>query len=148
MNGLNGIGVKVVHVGGNGNAHAVLREIESRLQLLLEKGEEGSIDLSGLPLMPEDYDLLEETLGEGEVVAEVHSLGPTRIHETGIPGVWWVTHYNSDDEVLAEFIEVAWCPEILLTPEDDVKDGLEALRARLFELNPKSPLGGAPSLDL
>jgi hypothetical protein len=48
--------------------------------------------------------------------------------------VWWVTHYNDEDEVLAEFIEVAWCPEILLTPEDDVKDGLESLRARLFEL--------------
>lgn len=140
MNGLKDIGVKVV--SGTGNAHAVLREVEERLQKLVEQGEEGSIDLSGLPLTPEDYDLLEETLGEGEVVAEVHSLGPSRIHETGIPGVWWVTHYNSDDEVLAEFIEVAWCPEILLTPEDDAKDGLEALRARLFELKQAGDHGG------
>ncbi len=142
MSGLNDIGVQVMHVGGNGNARAVLREIEALLQKLVEEGEESSIDLSGLPLTPEDYDLLEEALGEGEVVAEVHSLGPTRIHETGIPGVWWVTHYNSDDEVLAEFIEVAWCPEILLTPEDDVKDGLEALRARLFELKQEGGHGG------
>lgn len=142
MNSLKSIGVKVVHVSGNGNARAVLREVENLLQKLLEEGEESSIDLSGLPLTPEDYDLLEETLGEGEVVAEVHSLGPTRIHETGIPGVWWVTHYNDEDEVLAEFIEVAWCPEILLAPEDDVKDGLEALRARLFELNQEGGHGG------
>lgn len=132
MNGLKDIGVKVV--SGNGSAKAVLREIEQRLEKLVQQGEESSIDLSGLPLSPEDYDLLEETLGEGEVVAEVHSLGASRIHETGIPGVWWVTHYNDEDEVLAEFIEVAWCPEILLTPEEDAKDGLEALRARLFEL--------------
>lgn len=142
MNGLKNIGVKVVQVGGNGNARAVLREVENLLQKLVEEGEESSIDLSGLPLTPEDYDLLEETLGEGEVVAEVHSLGPTRIHETGIPGVWWVTHYNDEDEVLAEFIEVAWCPEILLAPEDDVKDGLEALRARLFELKQEGGHGG------
>ncbi len=135
MNGLDGIGVKVVNAGGDGSARAVLREIETLLTVLAQKGEEGSIDLSSLPLTPEDYDLLEETLGEGEVTAEVNSLGATRVHETGIPGVWWVTHYNEDDDVMAEFIEVTYCPEILLTPEDDVKDGLEALRARLFEEN-------------
>ncbi len=135
MSALGDIGVKVVSMSGDGNARAVLREIEKMLEKLLAEGEENSIDLSSLPLSPEDYDLLEETLGEGEVNAEVHSLGPTRVHETGIPGVWWVTHYNDDDEVMAEFIEVTYCPEILLTPEDDVKDGLEALRARLFEAN-------------
>ena len=135
MSGLDGIGVKVIDAGGDGSAHAVLREIETLLTVLVEKGEEGSIDLSSLPLTPEAYDLLEETLGEGEVTAEVSSLGVTRVHETGIPGVWWVTHYNEDDDVMAEFIEVTHCPEILLTPEDDVKDGLEALRARLFEEN-------------
>ena len=135
MSGLDGIGVKVIDAGGDGSARAVLREIETLLTVLAEKGEEGSIDLSSLPLTPEAYDLLEETLGEGEVTAEVSSLGVTRVHETGIPGVWWVTHYNEDDDVMAEFIEVTHCPEILLTPEDDVKDGLEALRARLFEEN-------------
>ncbi len=135
MSGLDGIGVKVIDAGGDGSARAVLREIETLLTVLVEKGEEGSIDLSSLPLTPEAYDLLEETLGEGEVTAEVSSLGVTRVHETGIPGVWWVTHYNEDDDVMAEFIEVTHCPEILLTPEDDVKDGLEALRARLFEEN-------------
>lgn len=137
MSELSNITVKVVSSGGAGNARAVLREVESRLQRLVEKGEENSIDLTSLPLTPEDYDLLEDTLGEGEVAAEVNSLGLTRIHETGIPGVWWVTHYNDEDEVMTEFIEVTHCPDILFTPEDDAKDGLEALRARLFEANLK-----------
>lgn len=137
MSGIDEIGVTVIQVGGDGNARAVLREIETLLAALVERDEDGSIDLSSLPLTPEDYDLLEETLGEGEVTAEVNSLGPTRVHETGIPGVWWVVHYNEDDEVMAEFIEVTYCPEILLTPVDDAKDGLEALRARLFEENLK-----------
>lgn len=133
MSPLHDINVKVVPLGHDGTAQAVLREVENLLQRLVEQGEESSIDLTSLPLSPEDYDLLEETLGEGEVTAEVTSIGPTRVHETGIPGVWWVTHYNTDDEVMSEFIEVAYCPEILFTPEDDIKDGLESLRARLLE---------------
>jgi len=133
MSPLHDISVKVVPLGGDGNAQAVLREVENLLERLVDAGEESSIDLTSLPLRPEDYDLLEEVLGEGEVSAEVTSIGPTRVHETGIPGVWWITHYNTDDEVMSEFIEVAYCPEILLTPEDDIKDGLEVLRARLLE---------------
>lgn len=133
MSPLHDISVKVVPLGGDGNAQAVLREVENLLERLVDAGEESSIDLTSLPLSPEDYDLLEEVLGEGEVSAEVTSIGPTRVHETGIPGVWWITHYNTDDEVMSEFIEVAYCPEILLTPEDDIKDGLEVLRARLLE---------------
>lgn len=143
MSKLEHIGIKVIPLtGGNGNARAVLREVENLLERLIGAGEAGSIDLGGLPLTPEDYDLLEEALGEGEVHAEVHSLGPTRIHETGIPGVWWVTHYNDDDEVMAEFIEVTYCPEILLTPDEDVQEGLEALRARLFEMTQEGDYAG------
>jgi hydrogenase-1 operon protein HyaF len=133
MNALDQIGVKVM--GSANNGRAVLREIHRMLEILVTNNEVNSIDLSSLPLSPEDRQLLEETLGEGEVTAEVNSLGPTRVLETGIPGVWWVRHYNADGEVMAEFIEVTDCPEILLTPQEDMKDGLEALHALLFEAN-------------
>jgi hydrogenase-1 operon protein HyaF len=118
---------------GDEQARALLNEIATLLQKLLDKGEGGSIDLSGLSLTEEDYDLLEDVLGEGEVNADVNSLGATQVAESGVPGVWWVTHYDADDEIMAEFIEVAWCPEILLAPQEDVQSGLDALRARLLE---------------
>jgi hydrogenase-1 operon protein HyaF len=127
---LDQIGVTVEHPS-DGNGRAVLREIEQRLELLLTKGEESSIDLSRLPFGPGDHALLAKTLGEGEVSAEVNSLGPTQVRETAIPGVWWVTHFNADDEVMAEFIEVTRCPAIVLTPRDDLQEGVAALRARL-----------------
>ncbi len=130
------MGLDDIHVGvvnGNGNGRALLNEIASLLQHLLETGESASIDLARLPLSSEDYDLLDEVLGEGEVQAEVSALGATEVVETGIPGVWWVTHYNADEEVMAEFIEVAFCPEILRSAAEDVNEGLESLRARLFE---------------
>jgi hydrogenase-1 operon protein HyaF len=135
MNALDQIGVTVVE--SNGNARALLREIHRMLEALIGKGEVNSIDLSSLPLSPTDRQLLEETLGEGEVSAEVNSLGPTRVRESGIPGVWWVSHCNADGEVMSEFIEVTDCPEILLTPQEDMQDGLEALHALLFEANLK-----------
>jgi hydrogenase-1 operon protein HyaF len=129
---LDHIGITVEHPS-DGNGRAVLREIEQRLALLLAKGEESSIDLSRLPFGPGDHALLVKTLGEGEVSAEVNSLGATQVRETAIPGVWWVTHLNADDEVMAEFIEVTRCPAIVCTPQDDLQDGVMALRTRLHE---------------
>ncbi|SCZ50241.1 hydrogenase expression/formation C-terminal domain-containing protein [Thiohalomonas denitrificans] len=115
-----------------GHARAILLELEQMLRDLLEKGEESSIDLGSLPLTDADYELLNEALGEGEVMAEVEGVGLTHIRESGIPGVWFVTHLNEEDEVMAQFIEVAYSPEILSAPMEEVKAGLDGLRARSF----------------
>jgi hydrogenase-1 operon protein HyaF len=125
-------GVTRVHLQGNGNARELLNQIVQLLQNLLEKEEAGSIDISQLPLGDEDYDLLDDVLGEGEVHADVNTLGATQIYETGVPGVWWVTHFDADDEVMAEFIEVTYCPDILVSAREDIRDGVDALQARLL----------------
>ncbi len=132
MNPLSQIGISVETISRS-NGRAILREIEQLLEKLLTSGEASSIDLSRLPFGPGDHSLLVDTLGEGEVSAVVNSLGPTQVRETAIPGVWWVTHCNADDEVMGEFIEITRCPEILLTPHDDLRDGIEALQVRLLE---------------
>lgn len=141
MSAENGLGIPVVeapfNAGGDHNARAILGEIAGLLERLLAHDEAGSIDLGSLPLTDEDYDLLQESLGEGEVVAEVEAMGLTRAQESGFPGVWWVIHYNSEGDVVAQFIEVAYCPEILITPVEDVQEGLEALRAQLFDTERK-----------
>ncbi len=130
------IDIPVLALGPRGDdmtGRAILRQLEELLAALVERDEPGSIDLRSLPFGPEDRQLLEEALGEGEVEAEVESMGPSRVRETGIPGIWWVTHYGSDQQPLAELLEVTYCPEILITPSDAAKEGLSALRARLFE---------------
>lgn len=133
-NGLNGIGISIEHGGRADNGLAVVSEIAGMLKGLLESGEGGSIDLGSLPLGAADMALIEESLGEGEVSAEVDSLGLTLVRESGVPGVWWVTHLSESGDVMARFIEVAECPEILLAPHEDIQEGLDGLRARLFEL--------------
>ncbi len=136
MNRLDSIPVNAVPHGAvkhaDGNARAILQQIAQMLETLLTTGETGSIDLHALPLSPADRTFLSESLGTGEVQAEVEALGKSRAVETGISGVWWIVHHNADGDVIGEFVEVAFCPEILLTPVEDVRDGLDALRARLF----------------
>ncbi len=117
----------------HGNATPLLHEIEVLLSDLLATGKSASIDLRSLPMLPGDYEGLREALGDGEVSATVDAMGPTQVRETAVHGVWWVTHYNSDDTVIAEFIEVTYMPEILRTHPADAREGLDSLRTRLTQ---------------
>lgn len=113
------------------NAAALLHEIAALLGSLARTGEGGCVQLNGLPLLPGDYEALQEALGEGELSAELQALGPTDIRETALHGVWWVTHRNSVGEIVAEAIEVTRCPAILQTPAEDVSESAQRLRERL-----------------
>lgn len=134
---LHDIGIREVRTLADGpaSAGAVLREIESLLHSLVEKDEGGSIDLRGLPLTEEDLAYMEEFLGQGEVYAEIDAMGLTQVQETGVTGVWWVTHHNTEEEVIGEFIEVTYCPEILMAPADDVKEAWQAMKGSLLAVN-------------
>jgi hydrogenase-1 operon protein HyaF len=131
MSGLADILIHVDEMPQAENALALLRELENHLQRLIESGETARIDLGGLPLNTADYEMLESVLGHGEVIATVDSLGVSEICDTAIPGIWRIEHYNSEEVLVAEFIEVSRCPELLQTPAEDMKDGLSALRAAM-----------------
>jgi len=73
-------------------------------------------------------------LGEGEVTATINALGPTKISETEIPGIWWVTHSNTDEMVLTESIEVTALPEILKTQRQDLQQAVALLKSKTGEL--------------
>ncbi len=140
VSGLEDIEVKVEPSGDaagslfTGNALPILHEIATLLERLDKTGESGTIDLRAMPLAPGDHERLEEALGHGEVEASLDSLGTSEVRETAIHGVWWITHYNAHDEVMAEFIEVTPLPEILRTDPADIATGVEELRERLSML--------------
>lgn len=135
MSGLDSISIQVQPAVAaplsTATAQAILAELETSLQALLASGREHSIDLRSLPLAPGELEYLKETLGEGEVRVEVEALGSSRVVETRIHGVWWVTHRNTLDDVMAEFLEVSFCPDLIRAQRDDVRESLEALSARL-----------------
>lgn len=130
MSALDRIAVKVVPQADlpTGNARALLNELVGLVDGWVARGEPASIDLRSLPLTRGDYDELHAALGTGVVTARLAAVGPTEVHETRYPGVWWVTHRNEADEVVAELIEVCDVPAILRAPAEDVAEGLACLR--------------------
>lgn len=135
MTGLAGI---TVHVEGGsptyhvGNAVPILHEILHALERLQATGEASTIDLAAIPFGPGDREHLFDALGEGEVRANVDSLGETRIRETGYPGVWVVEYLSpSGDNELTAHIEITQIPSLLRTPAADLPDSLTRLRRRL-----------------
>jgi hydrogenase-1 operon protein HyaF len=114
-----------------GNVEPLLHEIRHALQRVAD-GKEGTvIDLRSLPLAPGEAEEIEAVLGEGEVRAELNALGPTVISETSYAGVWLVTHRNTDQSVVARFIEVTRVPELLKSQEADIERGICRLESEL-----------------
>jgi hydrogenase-1 operon protein HyaF len=114
-----------------GNVEPLLHEIRHALKRLAD-GEDGTvIDLKRLPLAPGEEERIEETLGTGEVRAEVDALGPTIIQETSYPGVWLITHKNADGVTVARFVEVTYVPELLRSQQADIDAGIDRLEDEL-----------------
>jgi len=116
------------------NVKAILNEINSLMQVLLETGVSNTIDLRGLPLEPGEYESLKAILGEGEVSATLETMGSSKIIETQLSGVWWLFHDDENAERLAEFIEVTFMPTILKSDRVEVAAAKEALLEQLESL--------------
>ena len=114
-----------------GNVLPILHEIRHALHKLLETGEPTIIDLRAMPFAPGEEKELEAQLGGGEVSVAIDALGPSTVNETAIPGVWLVTHYNEQEEVVGKFIEITRMPSILESQTEDIRSGLERLSESL-----------------
>jgi hydrogenase-1 operon protein HyaF len=114
-----------------GNLRALLAEIAAHLEKLARNGATGSIDLNSLPFAPGEYDQLRQLLGQGEVTAHIEAIGPSEIVETRYPGVWWVTHYNVEGDIIADTLEITALPDILRSQPEDITEGLALLHAQL-----------------
>jgi hydrogenase-1 operon protein HyaF len=113
------------------NVVPLLHEIRHGLARLLENEAATIIDLLSIPLAPGEEARIIKVLGTGEVQAQMSALGPSEITETRFPGVWLVTHYNSENEVIGKFIEVCDMPQILKAQAEDIREGLAQLTAQL-----------------
>ena len=113
------------------NVQPLLHEIRHALVKLLDDGGNTVIDLRSLPLAPGEEQKLLDKLGQGEVYARLHALGPSEIVETRYPGVWVVVHFNNDNEVIGKYIEVCDMPRLLCSQQEDIRQGLEQLQTQL-----------------
>lgn len=114
-----------------GNLRALLAEIAARLERLARAGVASSMDINSLPFAPGEYEQLRAMLGQGEISARMEAFGTSEMIETRYPGVWWVTHYNVDGDIIGDTLEITEIPEILKSQPEDMKGGLELLQAQL-----------------
>jgi len=115
------------------NVKPLLHEVRHALKNLIDHGETKMIDLRSIPLAPGEEDQILATLGQGEVRCLLESLGPSEIVETDYAGVWLVTHYNDENDIISRFIEVSFMPEILFSQKEDVLTAYENLSETLNE---------------
>lgn len=114
-----------------GNVMPLLHEIRHAIQALLAEGKTTTIDLRSMPLAPGEEARIESLLGEGEVRVELNALGRSDIIETRFPGVWLITHRNTEDVILGKHIQICFIPEILEAQQRDIEAGMEQLSSEL-----------------
>lgn len=114
-----------------GMARSLLAEVARMLEALAADGTTSAVDLRSLPMTEADRQQLEETLGRGEVVAELDLAGRSTVWETRYPGVWWIRHRGAGDKVSSEEIAVCRVPDILLSHPADVAVAARRLKEEL-----------------
>jgi len=120
------------------NVMPLLHQIRHALQNLLDNNISEVIDLRSIPLAPGEEDRILQILGTGEVQAKLNALGPSELMETKFNGVWLVTHYNDENEIISRHIEITRMPEILLSQTQDMSDAFQQLTDLLNEQNEQS----------
>jgi len=112
---------------GTVNAPALLAEIDEKMRQLRPDREPHVLNLTLLPLSPQDLMLLGERLGVGPVTILSRGYGNCRIGSTGCQSVWWIKYYNSEDTLIMNTIEIVKVPEVALAAAEDLNDSAERL---------------------
>ncbi|MFC1589320.1 hydrogenase expression/formation C-terminal domain-containing protein [Pseudomonadota bacterium] len=102
------------------NVMPLLHEVKHALDNLIKNGQTAIIDLRSIPLAPGEEEKILNTLGRGEITAQLNALGPSEIIETRYAGVWLVTHFNDENDIISRFIEVTTMPDILRSQTEDI----------------------------
>ena len=85
------------------------------------------INLTLLPVSPQDLDYLAQALGAGPATILSRGYGNCRIASTRLAGVWRVQYFNSMDRPILDTIEVVDVPEVALAASEDHADSVERL---------------------
>jgi hydrogenase-1 operon protein HyaF len=101
------------------NAPALLAEIVDHAARWRPGRPSHVINLTLLPVSPQDLDCLALRLGAGPVTILSRGYGNCRISSTRLAQVWRVQYYNSMDTLILDSIEVTEMPEVALAAPED-----------------------------
>jgi hydrogenase-1 operon protein HyaF len=112
------------------NAPSLLTEIRAGVARYRPGDQAHVINLTLLPLTPEDQQLLDRALPVGSVAILSRGFGNCRVTSTAIRNLWRVQYFNSMQTLILNTLEITRVPEVALAAQDDLADS----RERLVEL--------------
>jgi hydrogenase-1 operon protein HyaF len=112
------------------NSPALLAEIRAKIRAPAPRRAAHVINLTLLPMTPDDHRVLEAALPVGPVAIMSRGFGNCRITSTLARDVWRVQYFNSMNTLILDTIEIVAMPEVALAAEEDLADS----RVRLADL--------------
>lgn len=109
------------------NAPSILAEISDQVLTWRPGMKPHVINLSLLPLSPQDMTFLDARLGSGNVLVLSRGYGNCRITNSRVPNCWRVVYYNSQDAIILDTIEIVDIPEVVCAAREDLVDSHERL---------------------
>jgi len=109
------------------NAPSIIAELNEQIAIWRPGMPAHVVNLTLLPLSPEDVSFLEERLVGGSVLILSRGYGNCRIISTLVPNCWRVTYYNSSDAIILNTLEVIDIPDVACAAREDLQDSYERL---------------------
>ncbi|AWV02902.1 hydrogenase expression/formation protein [Burkholderia sp. JP2-270] len=119
--------VSDTHPSGVMNAPAILTEVRDQVARWRAGAAPHVINLTLLPLSPEDGAFIDAVLGGGPVSVLSRGYGNCRIASTGIVNCWRIAYFNSQDTLILNTIEITDLPEVVQAAPEDIDDSHERL---------------------
>ncbi len=124
---------------GTTNAPSVLQELRDKVRTWRPGDAPHVVNLSLLPLTPDDLACMDAELGVGRVVVLSRGYGSCRIVNTRLPRTWRVTYFNASDLVVLDTLEVATMPDAACAAAQDLEDSAERVREVLAWVRESCP---------
>jgi hydrogenase-1 operon protein HyaF len=104
------------------NVPALLTELQEAMDRSGPQTPSHVINLTLLPLSPEDAAHLDRLLEGGTVVVLSRGFGNCRIASTAARNVWRVQYFNNMNTLILNTIEVVPVPEVALAADEDLRE--------------------------
>lgn len=112
------------------NAPSLLAEIRGSVASFQPGKPAHVINLTLLPLSPDDIALLDRAAPAGGVAILSRGFGNCRVSSTGVRHLWRVQYFNSMQTLILNTLEITRVPEVALAAPEDLADS----RSRMLEL--------------
>jgi len=109
------------------NAPAVVSELNAAVARRRPGDAAHIVNLTLLPMTPQDLEYLGQTLGVGSVLILSRGYGNCRITRTRLRDTWWVQYFNSTDKLILNTLEVTALPDVAPAAAEDYADSIERL---------------------